>query len=93
MINKRFTSYLLLLTAFWVSPVQSEKCLVSTDARSLMNQYSELQSEKILAEDERYSAVLKNGDIVLATFANCDLGFSAHYFSVLKLDNALLIKK
>lgn len=79
---KRFTPLFLLLLTILSGPSHGEECLASTDARPIMSNHPELQSEKLIADMGKYSAVLKNGDIVLATFSTCDLGISAHYLSV-----------
>jgi hypothetical protein len=78
---KRLISFLLLLLTLVSGPSHGEECLASTDARPIMSTSPELQSEKLVADAGKYSAVLKNGDIVLAKFATCDLGMSAHYLS------------
>lgn len=71
-------------------PCQAEDCLVSTDMRPLLSKAPELQEEKINTKDGRYSALLKNGDILVAQFATCDLGIQAHYFSVTNLNDQQL---
>lgn len=77
----RLIPLLLLPLAIFSSHSHSKECLASTDAIKVMSTHPELQSEKLMADTGKYSAVLKNGDIVLATFATCDLSKSAHYFS------------
>jgi hypothetical protein len=78
---KRPPSILLLLLTVMSGPSHGEGCLASTDARPVMSTSPELQSEKLIADTGKYSAVLNNGDIVLANFATCELGMSAHYLS------------
>ena len=73
--------------------VLADNCLVSTDTRLLMNSSPSLQSEKLLKKDGQYSAILKNGDIVLAKFSTCSLGMTAHYFSIKELSNDELLQR
>ena len=90
---KQLTTCFLLILSIWSSPSYSQDCLASTDARAFMSKHPDLQSEKLVANTGTYSAVLNNGDIVLAKFATCDLGFSAHYFSVDELSDNERIKR
>ncbi len=90
---KNITTYFFLIISVLSFPLYAEDCLVSTDARLLMKGYPDLQSEKLIKKDGQYSAILKNGDIVLAKFSTCSLGMSAHYFSVKKLNNDELLKR
>ena len=64
--------------------------MVTTQARSLMIDSTLLQEEQLNEADGRYSAVLKNNDIILAKYASCDLGMQAHYLSVKPLTDAEL---
>lgn len=90
---KTITTYLLLIFSVFTFPSYAEECMVSTDTRSIMKSHPDLQSEKIIEKDGQYSAVLNNGDIVLAKFSTCSLGMSAHYFSVKKLSNSELLER
>jgi redox-regulated HSP33 family molecular chaperone len=81
---------LLIALMLWSMSSNAEDCLVKTDTRSLMTGMAGLQEEKINVAEGRYTAVLKNGDVVLARFATCDLGMQANYLSVKALDNAEL---
>lgn len=60
----------------------AEECLVSTSANMLMTGYPALVQEKLNEQTGRYSALLGNGDSVLASFDTCGLGLKAHYLSV-----------
>jgi len=79
--------FVFLLLTIFSTPSYSEDCHASTDARALMSTLPELQSEKLIARTGKYSAVLKNGDIVMAMFTTCGLGLSAHYLSVKPLNS------
>ena len=81
---------LFITITMWSMSVYSEDCMVTTDSRSLMTGSALLQEEKLNKADGRYSAVLKNGDVILAQYASCDLGMQAHYLSVMPLGDAEL---
>ena len=89
---KPITSLLIIALVFWSMASNAEDCPVKTDMRPLMQGLASLQEEKIIAAEGRYTAVLKNGDIVLARFATCDLGMQANYMSVKALDNTELLQ-
>jgi len=58
-----------------------------------MSAQPDLKTEKLVAESGQYSAIMNNGDIVLAKFSTCGLGASSHYFSIKKLSDAELMEK
>ena len=89
----KHTQFLLLIAlVFWSMSSNAEDCLIKTDVRPLMTAMASLQEEKILDTEGRYTAVLKNGDVILARFATCDLGMQANYLSVKALDNTELMQ-
>lgn len=89
----KYTQPLLVIAlAFWSLSSNAKDCQIKTDLRPLMTGMPALQQEKIIAAEGRYSAVLKNGDVVLANFATCDLGMQANYMSVKALDNTELMQ-
>ncbi|MDH5178993.1 MAG: hypothetical protein OEZ39_08330 [Gammaproteobacteria bacterium] len=79
----------LFLTIFSLS-AHAEECMVSTDARALLKGAPGVKAEKLLADEGRYSAVLNNGDTLVAQFATCSLGTSVHYFVVKQPDDKQL---
>ena len=81
---------LFITITLWSMSVYSEDCMVTTQARSLMTDSTLLQEEQLNKADGRYSAVLKNNDVILAQYASCDLGMQAHYLSVKPLADAEL---
>ena len=89
---KQTQSLLFITLAFWSLASNAEDCVVKTDVRPLMSGMPALQEEKIFATEGRYTAVLKNGDVMLARFATCDLGMQANYMSVKALDNTELMQ-
>lgn len=64
----------------------ADDCMVTTDARQFMAGAAQLASHQLDTTDGQYTALLKNGDIIIARFAQCDLGLTAHYFSVKDLN-------
>lgn len=91
-IMKTLKSLLFTAIIFWSMSAYSEDCLVTTDARSLMTGLVTLQEEKLSLEEGRYSAIMKNGDVILARYASCDLGMQASYLSVKPLADAELMQ-
>ncbi len=89
---KQTQSLLFIALAFWSMATNAEDCVAKTDVRPLMTGMPALQEEKIIVAEGRYTAVLKNGDVVLARFATCDLGMQANYMSVKVLDNTELMQ-
>lgn len=78
----RLLTFVFPLLSLASTPSYSEDCPVTTDARAIMSTIPNLQSEKLITSTGKYSAVLKNGDIVMATFSTCGLGMTVHYLSV-----------
>jgi len=84
---------LLLVNIPVTQAVLAEDCLAHTESRKLFSNHTELLYETLLPDTGRYSAVLKNGDFILARFATCGLGMSVHYFSVGDIDKNQLKDK
>jgi hypothetical protein len=83
----------LLFIGLYAMPVHAVECMVSTEPRALMKGSPQLQEDRFLPKDGRYTALMKNGDTLLVQYATCDLGISARYFSVDKLDGPTLRAK
>lgn len=81
----------ICLSLIHSSLLLADECSLSTDSKMLMTNHSKLIKEKLNAKTGRYSALLDNGDSVLAHFDTCGLGVQAHYLSVLPLNNTQLI--
>ena len=90
---KLYKFLLFSAVILWSLSSFAEDCLVKTDLRPLMTGVTDLQEEKTNVADGRYTAVLKNGDVIMAQFATCDLGMQASYMSVKALDNAALMQR
>lgn len=89
-MNFRFLLSVLALFCSCLSFAQ-DNCLVSTNLRELMSSHPQLDQEVVDIKTGKYSALLKNGDAVLAWFAPCELSTKVHYLVSTKLtDDELL---
>lgn len=74
---------LLLLASLQLVSIalHAEDCIVSTTTSALESDKSLLSKEVIDEKTGKYIAIYKNGDLLLASFAPCDLGLHAHFYS------------
>lgn len=80
--------YLLLVLISVLAPsVQAQECVAETQPRKLMTFHPSLADEFLDVDKGRYTAILNNGDSIMASFAICDLGLRAHYISVRPLED------
>jgi len=77
----RIFNKLCLCTLFLVHTVNASECLTNTPARKLSIDKSEIKFETLDKNSGQYVATLVNGDLIMASFLQCELGMNAHLYS------------
>lgn len=78
---KKLNKILLLSFILLSQTVYAEECEVSTTARKLNIDKTMINFDALDKKMGEYRAILKNGNLLLASFAQCSLSAEVHFYS------------